>query len=161
MTGGLISQGTNEVMEVDELDRKILHLLQLNGQIGYRELAAKAGTNPSTVFNRVKSLEKRGVIKGYTAILSPSALGYDLTAIIFVRITGPHLIELEQKIASLPAVQMVYDITGDYDVMVIAKFRNMNELNSFVKGVLSMQYVERTLTNLALNVVKEEPLLPL
>jgi len=143
-------------MDLDELDKRILALLQENGKTGYREMAKTLGTNPSTVFNRVRTLENQRVIKKYSAILDPESLGYDLTAIIFIRANGPHIIDIEKELASMSEVMMVYDITGDYDILVMGKFKNRDELNKFVKKVLAMPNIERTLTNLVLNVIKED-----
>ncbi|MFQ1021295.1 Lrp/AsnC family transcriptional regulator [Tardisphaera saccharovorans] len=148
-------------MEVDELDLKILELLQENGKMGYREMAEKLNTNASTIFNRVRSLETNGIIRKYTAILNPDSLGYEITAVIMIRANGPRIVDIEKELASMPEVSLVYDITGEFDIMVGAKFKDRNSLNKFVKKVLALQGVERTTTNLVLNVVKEEPALPI
>jgi len=64
--------------------------------------------------------------------------------------------EVENEIAKLPNTCLVYDVTGDYDAIVVAKFRNRKELNNFVKTILSLNYVERTNTHVVLNSVKED-----
>jgi len=143
-------------MELDQLDKKILSLLQEDGKIGYREMAKKLATNPSTIFNRVRSMESKNIIKKYSVILDSQQLGFDLSAIVFIRAVGTHITELEKKLAEMEEVMLVYDITGDYDVLVMGKFKNRDELNKFVKKILSMESVERTLTNLVLNVIKED-----
>ncbi|MGC8601030.1 MAG: Lrp/AsnC family transcriptional regulator [Thermoprotei archaeon] len=148
-------------MELDELDLKILALLQENGKMGYREMAQKLKTNPSTIFNRVRSLEAKGVIKRYTTIVDPDSLGYEITAVIMIRASGPRIVDLEKQLASMSESSLVYDITGEFDIMVSAKFRDRSSLDKFVKKILTLEGVERTTTNLVLNVVKEDLSLPI
>jgi DNA-binding Lrp family transcriptional regulator len=109
-----------------------------------------------TAYNRIKSLEERGVLKAYTVIVNPVKVGYSLTAIILIQAEGKHLIDVEKEISTIENVIAVYDITGDYDIAVIARFKNRFDLNSFIKGLLAMPYVRRTVTNVILNVVKED-----
>ncbi|MFQ6061177.1 MAG: Lrp/AsnC ligand binding domain-containing protein, partial [Thermoplasmata archaeon] len=75
---------------------------------------------------------------------------------IGIRISKGKLLEVQKRIAKDKRVYGVYDVTGDWDSIVMARFRNRNELNNFIKKVLSMDFVERTYTQFVLNVVKEE-----
>ncbi|MEM0111783.1 MAG: Lrp/AsnC ligand binding domain-containing protein [Candidatus Bathyarchaeia archaeon] len=75
---------------------------------------------------------------------------------MLVQAEGAHLVDVENEIAKIDNVVAVYDITGDFDIAVIARFKDRFELNSFVKKLLSMPYVKRTVTNVVLNVVKED-----
>lgn len=119
-------------------------------------MASRLGVSVGTVYNRIKSLEEKGVLKGYTAIVDPVKVGCGITAIILVQAEGAHLVEVENEIAKIDNVATVYDITGDFDIAVIARFRDRFELNSFVKRLLSLPHVKRTVTNVVLNVVKED-----
>lgn len=119
-------------------------------------MANKLGVSVGTVYNRVKTLEERGILRGYTAIVDPVKIGYGTIAIILIQAEGAHLVEVENEIAKIDNTIAVYDITGDFDIAVIARFRDRFELNSFVKRVLSMPHVKRTVTNVVLNVVKED-----
>jgi DNA-binding Lrp family transcriptional regulator len=142
--------------EIDDLDLQIIKLLQEDSRISYNKMASKLGASVGTIYNRVKSLEEKGILKGYTAIIDPVKLGYGTIAIILVQAEGAHLVEVENEIAKIDNVVAVYDITGDFDIAVIARFRDRFELNSLVKKLLSMSYVKRTVTNVVLNVVKED-----
>ena len=95
-------------------------------------------------------------MKGYTIIVDPNKLGYGLTALILIQAEGQHLSEVEKELAHLDEVICIYDITGDFDIAVVARFRSRAMLNNFIKGVLKMPHVIRTVTNLVLNVVKED-----
>ncbi|MEM1716070.1 MAG: Lrp/AsnC ligand binding domain-containing protein [Candidatus Bathyarchaeia archaeon] len=89
-------------------------------------------------------------------MIDPVKAGYGTIAIILVQAEGAHLVDVENEIAKIDNVVAVYDITGDFDIAVIARFKDRFELNSFVKKLLSMPYVKRTVTNVVLNVVKED-----
>lgn len=142
--------------EIDELDLQIIRLLQEDSRVSYNKLASKLGVSVGTIYNRIKNLEEKGILRGYTAVVDPVKVGYGTIAIVFIQADGAHLVEVENEIAKIDNVVAVYDITGDFDIAVIARFRDRFELNSFVKRLLSMPYVRRTVTNVVLNVVKED-----
>ncbi|MBS7624288.1 Lrp/AsnC family transcriptional regulator [Candidatus Bathyarchaeota archaeon] len=142
--------------QLDDLDLQIVRLLQEDSRISYNKIADKLRISVGTAYNRVKRLEKMGVLRGYTALVDPVKVGYGTTAIIFIQAEGAHLVEVENEIAKNENAIAVYDITGDFDIAVIARFRDRAELNSFVKKILSMPHVRRTVTNVVLNVVKED-----
>jgi Lrp/AsnC family transcriptional regulator for asnA, asnC and gidA len=119
-------------------------------------LANKLGVSVGTAYNRVKNLEATGVVKGYTVVLDPTKLGFELTAIILIQAVGRHLAEVEKEIAKTANVVAVYDIAGEYDAAVVAKFKDRTSLNNYLKNLLATPYVKRTVTNVALNIVKEE-----
>jgi DNA-binding Lrp family transcriptional regulator len=79
-----------------------------------------------------------------------------LTAIILIQAAGKYLTEVEAEIAQASSVVAVYDITGDYDVAIITKFKDRMGLNDFVKNLLTNPHVKRTVTSVVLNVIKEE-----
>ena len=143
-------------MVVDELDKRILSVLLEDGRASCREVARILGVSPATVAKRLKKLESSGLIKGYTALLDHEKLGYDITVITAITVSGGKLLEVEREIAKLPGVCAVYDVTGPVDVMVIAKFRNRQELSRFTKSLLAMPHVERTCTYVVLTTVKED-----
>jgi len=108
-----------------------------------------------TIYNRLHKLQDMGVIRRFMVDLDFSKLGYDLTAIIGLQVDGGHLPDIEKDIAKEGNVSAVYDVTGEYDAIVVAKFRNRDSLNKFVKGILSTPNVKRTYTMVVLNVMKE------
>jgi DNA-binding Lrp family transcriptional regulator len=110
----------------------------------------------STVSNRIHRLEKDGIITGYLPIIDQEKTGFDLPVVVGLQISKGKLLEVQQKIAEDPRVFGVYDVTGDWDSIVMARFRNTRDLDAFIKRVLALPYVERTYTQLVLNTVKEE-----
>ncbi len=108
-------------------------------------------------------MRRAGVIKGYAPpIVDYEKLGFGLTALVGVKAQGgKKIIEIERKIAESGRAMMVYDITGEFDIFVIAKFKDRADMNRFVKWLLSLDGVEKTNTSVVMQVVKEEPRLSL
>lgn len=141
---------------LDDVDVSLLRALNQDARKSYRDLAKELGLALSTVSARMKRLEGEGYVTGYVPVLDPQKLGFDLVVIVGVTITAGKLIEAQQRIAKMPRVYGVYDVTGEWDSIILARFRDREELNQFVKDLLSLAYVERTGTQLVLNTVKEE-----
>ena len=141
---------------MDDIDRSIIRLLQEDARKSFNKIAESLGIAVGTAYNRVKNLEDKGILKGYTIMLDSAKLGYGLTALILIEAEGRYLPEVENELAKLDEVICIYDITGDYDIAVVARFRNRSTLNSFIKSTLKMPHVSRTVTNVVLNVVKED-----
>ena len=141
---------------MDDIDRKIIQLLQEDARKSFNKIADSLGIAVGTAYNRVKNLEDNGILKGYTIMLDSAKLGYGLTALILIEAEGRYLPEVEKELAKLTEIMCIYDITGDYDIAVVARFRNRNTLNNFIKSTLKMAHVTRTVTNVVLNVVKED-----
>lgn len=145
-------------MELDKTDWALLSALQEDARLSLRKLAQKIGISTATVLNRLQKLEKNGVIRGYSVLLDTEKLGFDLVALIELRISKGKLFEVEKKIASLAGVCGVYDVTGGFDCVLLAKFKNRKSLDYFVKKVQTFDFVERTETKIVLNTIKEEAL---
>lgn len=145
-----------QMEKMDEIDFEIIKLLQDDSRMSFNKVARTLGISVGTAYNRIKSLERMGVLKGYTALVDPAKIGYGITAIILIQAEGARLVDVENDVAKMDNVVSVYDITGDFDIAVIARFKDRYGLNSFVKKVLSMPYVKRTVTNVVLNVIKED-----
>ncbi|RJS92305.1 Lrp/AsnC family transcriptional regulator [Candidatus Bathyarchaeota archaeon] len=141
---------------MDDIDLQIINLLQEDSRLSFNKIARELGISVGTAYNRIKSLEDKRILKGYTAIVDPVKVGYGLTAIILIQAEGKHLLDVENKISKIDNVISVYDITGDFDIAVVARFKDRSSLNSFIKSLLAMPYVKRTVTNVVLNVVKED-----
>ncbi len=141
---------------LDDLDYKILIELVKDGRASFRKIAEKIGVSVSTIVSRVEALEKNGVIKGYTALIDPLKIGYNLSAVIHVRIRHGKLLEVQRLIASYPNVYGVYDVTGESDSVILARFKSREELSTFIKTLLANEYVERTITYIVLDTIKEE-----
>jgi len=145
-------------MEIDKTDVEILRVLEKNSRLSLRKIAKKIGVSVATVMHRINRLEKEGVIRKYVALLDYDKLGYELEAVISVDVAKGKLFEVERKIATDPNVTAVYDITGHFDVVVIARFKTRKALDSFIKKIQTYDFVEKTETAIVLNTIKEEPM---
>ncbi len=149
--------GKREVpFELDETDVEILRSLNDNARKSFRDIAKELHISLTTVSNRVKMLEKAGIIQGYIPVLDPSKLGYDITAIIGIKVIHGRIVETERDLAKDPAVYAVFDSTGDWDAIIMARFKNRENLNDFVKRALDHENVDKTYTQVVLNITKDE-----
>jgi DNA-binding Lrp family transcriptional regulator len=141
---------------IEELEKKIIRALNQNARKSFREIAKEVGTSVTAVINIVKRLESQGAIKGYAPLVDPAHFGFDLTAIIALRISQGKLLETQKKIAADPQVAAVFDITGEWDSFVLAYFKGRDDLNRFLKKLNGLPFIDRTATHLVLNTVKDE-----
>jgi DNA-binding Lrp family transcriptional regulator len=142
-------------VKIDAVDEKILEELSRDARQSFRQLAIKVGSSPATVIQRVKRMEGEGLIVGYSPVIDYEKLGKDFEAFIEVTITKGALLEVQKKIAALPGVVSVYDVTGGSDSFVMARCKSRTEFSNLVKRILAIPEVERTNTHVILNVIKE------
>jgi len=153
---------------IDSKDLRILSIIQENCKLSLKELAKRVGLPMTTVHDRIKRLERSGIIKGYRAVLNDKKLGFGVTAFILIsfsyelkegRISQR---ELVRKIATLPEVQEAHIVTGNWDIIVKVKVEDVDELGRFVVDRLRMiKGVDKTLTCVVLDTVKESGALSL
>jgi Lrp/AsnC family transcriptional regulator for asnA, asnC and gidA len=145
-----------EEYEIDELDTKILTKLQEDGRESFREIANQVDSTAVTVINRVNKMKEKGIIQGYTVDIDYRKIGYPVVAAIELIVPGEHLKDLENILFQHPNVTAVYEITGDTDILLIAKFKDRDKLGSFVVGeLLDSDKVEKTITHVAFDTYKE------
>ena len=143
-------------MTLDTLDKKILNNLTVDARQSARQLALKLGVSTVTILSRMKRLEKDKIILGYTVTIDHEKIGYSLTAIIEIMAKKDKIVDIEEKVSKFENVCGVYDITGTTDTIIIAKFKERNELSTFVKGLASIPNVENTITHVVLSTAKED-----
>jgi len=144
------------MIRMDKLDYNIIKSLNENGRKSLRTISKELKVSLSTISNRLKKMEEIGIIDRYIPVINQEKAGFDLTAVINLKITHGKLIETQKKISKDNHISAIYDITGDWDSLIIAHFKDRKDLNRFIKKILSMENVERTNTQVALNIVKDE-----
>ncbi len=150
---------------MDNLDKKIVFELQKNGRSSNFEIAEKVGLSPSPCLRRIKNLEKKKVISGYTAIVDEELFGYPVTAFVSVRLenqTDGTLKKFEEGISTLVEVVDCWLVTGNRDYLLRVVAENLKTYEKFmredltkIKGIASIE------TNFALGSVKTKQPLPI
>jgi len=140
---------------IDELDLEILKILSEDGRRSHRSIAKDLDKSHLTIKKHVDELEGEDIIKGYSVNIDYEKSGYDFIALIELTISKGEMIKVEEQIGNEPNVFAVYDITGTYDAVILARFKSRQELNELVKKINGYEYIVRTNTHLVLNIVKE------
>ncbi len=97
-----------------------------------------------------------GVIKGYIPIIDPKVLGYNIIAIIKLRVKHDIETGLIEKLANLEEVRSMYSITGDWDQMLICNFKELKDLEQFLFNNLALPEIQRIVSHIVLKTAKEE-----
>ena len=120
---------------LDALDRKILEALQNDGRASNVELSARVHLSAPQCFRRVRSLEERGVIRAYRALVVPGAVGLDVTAFVSLNIAGEQfdrVREIEASIRAFPQILECHTVSGDYDYLLKVVARDLKSLSQFL-----------------------------
>lgn len=147
----------SRISELEDLDLKILMKLSEDDRISLRQLGKDLDNkSPITIKKHIDNLEEKGIIRNYSINLDYEKLGYEIVAIIELTISKGKMLEVERDIAHHPNIFGVYDITGTYDALIIAKFKTKEELSQLVKEINGYEYIVRSNTHLVLNIIKED-----
>ena len=143
-------------MPLDQTDRLILRALEQDGRTGFSALAERVGLSKTPCWNRVQSLERTGVIKGYRAILDQISLGVSLNAFVQVVAAVDKHKAFEDAVASHPAILACYTTAGDGDYLLHVAVASVNGLDAFLRHDLSqLPGVQRCSTIVCLNTIKD------
>lgn len=148
-------------MTYENLDEKLVNALLEDGRASLRTLAEELGVSVTTVSNHLNDLDEQGVINGYTPTVDYDALGYDVTAVIQLKVEGTAITDVADTLREAHQMISVYEVTGDHDVIAIAKFRDTDDMNDQIKTLLSDVNVNETNTSVVLNSVCEYDQFPL
>lgn len=141
---------------LDEVDLKILRLLQENARTPFSRIARQIGVSEGTVHMRVKKLKKIGVLRGFQALVDPLSIGKAFTAITLIKADPARHAEILEKLKSMPDIYEVYDVTGEYDAVVKLRSESKEGLASIIDSIGQIAGVYATLTMVVLKTVKEE-----
>lgn len=147
-------------MDIDAIDRKILNLLQADGRVSHRALADQVSLSVSACAERVKKLEKSGLIAGYRALLNAKQLGLD--HLVFVEVTLNHSDQtvfqaFAKAVRKLPEVQACFMVAGGFDYLLKVRGRDIHEYRRFLGEVLTqLPDVRSTHTYVVMETLKDE-----
>jgi Lrp/AsnC family leucine-responsive transcriptional regulator len=146
---------------IDDIDRVIVTLLQQNARFSNAALAEQVGLTASTVHERVKKLERKGVIKGYTAIVDAELLGKPITAFIRLAVGAMpgNYVESKQSVVSVclaePDVLECHEVAGEDCYVLKVRVPSPKSLEKLIERIRSNAYVSRSTTNIVLSTAKE------
>ena len=150
------------MLHVDKVDLQLLTLLQEDGRMPQNDLARSVGLSAPAVAERLRKLEERGIIRHFTAVLDARRLGRDVTAFIFVGISGSRAYpQFRARVAEVPEVQECHSITGQGSHLLKIRVENTAALEQLLAEVQSWPGVQWTTTSIVLSTLKETSSLPL
>ena len=142
-------------MTYENLDGQLINVLLHNGRESYRSLAEELNVSVTTVSNHLNDLEEAGVVEGFTPRVDYDKLGYDVTAILQLKVRGEALPAVTDSLRGEKQMISVYEVTGDYDVIAVGKFKDTDDMNEQIKAVLSNADINESNTSVVLNIVTE------
>jgi len=141
---------------IDSIDLNILNIIQNDGRISNVELARQLQMAPSGILERVRKLEKKGIIRGYEVRLDSEKLGLAVTAFIHILTTDSvGSTEVGRKLSEIPEVQEVHWIAGDYNYLVKSRLSSTDGLTTLLKKFGMIPGIRDTRTTLVLETLKE------
>jgi Lrp/AsnC family leucine-responsive transcriptional regulator len=156
-------------VKLDEKDLAILALLQENCRMAAREIAQKIGSPITTVFAKIKRMEQLGIIKEYRAVLNHKKLDFGVTAFILASFSYRTNKEtplsqraIAEQISKFPEAQEVHIISGDWDILIKVKDKDVDSVGKFVVDKLrTVKGIEKTLTCMVFDTLKETTAIPI
>lgn len=147
---------------ISQTDARLLALLQLDGRRSYAELGSDLGMAAPSAHERVKKLESRGVIRGYSADVDPVAVGLSVVAFTWVtQAPGTVSSDLTPDFAAIPEVEECHYIAGEADYILKIRARDMDHLGAIVRRVQTTDHVFSTETDVVFSTGFERRPLPL
>jgi Lrp/AsnC family leucine-responsive transcriptional regulator len=162
--GQLLRMPSNQKSNgIDAIDSKILRVLTENGRMSWAELGAALKLSAPAAADRVRRLEERQLIRGYTALLDPEQVGAEVTAFIAVRLERPrHRPPFIKRVLGLEGVLECHHLAGEDDYLLKVRVANLRTLEKLVgESLKGVEGVASTRTTIALSTVKETPTPPL
>ena len=150
-------------MNLDELDRKLLTTLMTSGRVKWTALADEFGVSAPAIADRVRRLEREGVITGYAAQLNPEAAGFNITAFVTVTLARPqHREAFLAYVQATGAIQSCHHIVGAGDYLLKLRCLSTAELERLLSDELKgIEGVVKTQTTISLRTVKETTVFPI
>ncbi|QLG47387.1 HTH-type transcriptional regulator Lrp [Natrinema halophilum] len=142
-------------MTYEHLDTDLVNELLNDGRASLRSLAEELDVSVTTVSNHLSELEDENVIRGYTPVVDYDSAGYDVTAVMQLKAEGDALPEITDSLKDHRQMISVYEVTGDYDVIAIGKFKNTDDMNEEIKSIITDPDINRSNTSIVLNAVAE------
>lgn len=140
-------------VSIDAIDRKILQYLVKNARMPFLEIARECGISGAAIHQRVKKLDDSGVILGSRLEVDPKSLGFDVCAIIGIRVSDPKMnYQTVEHLKQIPEIVECHYITGKYNILVkMYCTDNEHLMHTIFDGILNIQGISQTETFISLN----------
>jgi len=149
---------------MDEIDRKLLRLMQEDATLSIAEMAGRVGLSPTPCWKRIQKLEASGVITRRVALLDPARIGTPLTAFVAIE-AGEHTVQWMQRftagVADLPEVMEVYRMAGDVDYLLRVAVADMAEFDRLYKRLIALAPMKNVTSRFAMERMKHTTAYPL
>ncbi|MGD0203721.1 MAG: Lrp/AsnC family transcriptional regulator [Candidatus Bathyarchaeia archaeon] len=142
---------------LDDLDKRILKLLQFNGRLSFAELSRELDVAEATVRFRVNRLVSNGVITRFAALLDPAKVGMKVSGAILLKIDPAYLEEACKQLVSFSETQYLFQSTGEYDVVSVIVARDMEHLNNLIKKTKIIPGVKDARVSVTTRFLKFDP----
>jgi DNA-binding Lrp family transcriptional regulator len=146
-------------MKLDEKNLELLKELEKNCKQRLKKLSKKIGMSITTTYDRIKKLEKEGIIKGYQALIDYEKIGYNLPVLIELIVEREKQFDVANKLIKFINVSAVYGVSGETDLLVVGKFRDRDDLTRFINTLFEIEGIKRTNTRVILNVFEKNLIL--
>ncbi len=148
-------------MTYENLDSNLVNALLDDGRASLRSLAEDLGVSVTTISNHLSDLEESGAITGYTPKIDYGLFGYDVTAILQLKVEGNALPDVTERLRNHEQMISVYEVTGDYDIIAVGKFEDTDGMNEGIKSLLVDPDIRESNTSVVLNAAVENRQFPL
>jgi Lrp/AsnC family transcriptional regulator for asnA, asnC and gidA len=139
---------------LDDLDKKLVTILQDDARVSASEISRKTGYNENTIRYRIERLKKSGVVKEFTALLNPRMIGLPIAAIMMITTEPNQLKDVFEKLAELEETKHILQATGKHDLIVVAHYTDMESMNNASQKIKSMSGVKEAEIHLATGLIK-------
>jgi DNA-binding Lrp family transcriptional regulator len=143
-------------MTYEHLDPELINALLRDGRASYRSLADDLDVSVTTISNHINDLEESGIIDGYTIDVDYDKLDYDVTAVLQPKVERSALPEVTERLEEPKQMISIYEVTGEFDVVAIGKFRDTDGMNAVIKELLADVDIKESSTSVVLNAPTED-----
>ncbi|MFW5965630.1 MAG: HTH-type transcriptional regulator Lrp [Halodesulfurarchaeum sp.] len=148
-------------MAYENLDAELINELLEDGRASLRSVGESLGVSVTTVSNHLRDLETAGTIKGFVPVIDYDTLGYDVTAILQLKVEGEALPEITKRMQSMDRMITVYEVTGEFDIIAVGKFEDTDAMDDAIKQLLVEPAIKESNTSVVLSAPVECAQFPL
>ncbi|MFX1497062.1 MAG: Lrp/AsnC family transcriptional regulator [Promethearchaeota archaeon] len=147
-----------EIIDLDDLDKQILSILQNNAKASLRDIEKEIQLTPTSIRMRINRLKEKKVIKQYVTLIDCRFLGYREMVMASLRVNSSYpLDDLKRKIELMDKIKYAYIITGEYPLFIMAKCLNHQDSMGLIENLRNLPGVEEVKTQIVLDKIKEDP----